>query len=82
MLQATKGTGILYIRDEVIDRVWNTIARADDTKIRAGNAFNASEVRMCRHCAGCRAAIEFANQIGLERIENVIGRWQIMFWER
>src|SRR5207245_2822360 len=36
-LQATKGTGFLYIRDEVIDRVWNTIATEgwDDTKLRA-----------------------------------------------
>src|SRR5216683_1976778 len=25
-LQATKGSGFLYVRDEVIDRVWNTIA--------------------------------------------------------
>src|SRR5882672_9787409 len=36
-LQAPKGSGFLYVRDEVIDRVWNTIATEgwDDTKIRA-----------------------------------------------
>src|ERR1700726_1593667 len=36
-LQATKGSGFLYVRDEVIDRLWNTIATEgwDDTKIRA-----------------------------------------------
>jgi kynureninase len=36
-LQATKGTGFLYVRDEVIDRLWNTIATEgwDDKKIRA-----------------------------------------------
>src|SRR6266436_5351865 len=36
-LQSTKGSGFLYVRDEVIDRVWNTIATEgwDDTKIRA-----------------------------------------------
>jgi isopenicillin-N epimerase len=36
-LQSPKGTGFLYVRDEVIDRVWNTIATEgwDDTKIRA-----------------------------------------------
>ena len=25
-LMATKGSGFLYVRDEVIDRLWNTIA--------------------------------------------------------
>src|SRR3979490_98303 len=36
-LQSTKGSGFLYVRDEVIDRLWNTIATEgwDDTKIRA-----------------------------------------------
>ena len=27
-LMAPKGTGFLYVRDEVIDRLWNTIAKA------------------------------------------------------
>ena len=36
-LHAPKGSGFLYVRDEVIDRVWNTIATEgwDDTKLRA-----------------------------------------------
>jgi cysteine sulfinate desulfinase/cysteine desulfurase-like protein len=36
-LFAPKGSGFLYVRDEVIDRLWNTIATEgwDDTKIRA-----------------------------------------------
>ncbi len=36
-LQATKGSGFLYVRDEVIDRVWNTIATEgwDEPKLRA-----------------------------------------------
>ena len=36
-LFATKGSGFLYVRDEVIDRLWNTIATEgwDDKKIRA-----------------------------------------------
>jgi isopenicillin-N epimerase len=36
-LQAPKGTGFLYVRDEVIDRTWNTIATEgwEDPKIRA-----------------------------------------------
>src|SRR5207253_2517482 len=36
-LQAPKGSGFLFVRDEVIDRLWNTIATEgwNDTKIRA-----------------------------------------------
>src|SRR5208282_3717607 len=36
-LQAPKGSGFLYVRDEIIDRLWNTIVTEgwDDTKIRA-----------------------------------------------
>ena len=36
-LQAPKGTGFLYVRDELIDRMWNTIATEgwDDAKLRA-----------------------------------------------
>jgi selenocysteine lyase/cysteine desulfurase len=69
-LQATKGTGFLYVRDEVIDRIWNTLATEgwDDTKIRAERfqRIGSSNVPTLR---GLRAAIEFANQIGMERIE-------------
>jgi len=69
-LQATKGTGFLYLRDEVIDRVWNTIATEgwDDTKIRAERFQRIGSSNVPTLC-GLRAAIEFANQIGLERIE-------------
>ena len=36
-LQAPKGSGFLYVRDEVIDRMWNTIATEgwDEPKLRA-----------------------------------------------
>ena len=36
-LQAPKGSGFLYVRDEVIDRMWNTIATEgwNDDKLRA-----------------------------------------------
>jgi len=69
-LQATKGTGFLYVRDEVIDRVWNTIATEgwDDTKIRAERFQRIGSSNVPTLC-GLRAAIEFANQIGIERIE-------------
>ncbi len=69
-LQAPKGSGFLYVRDEVIDRVWNTIATEgwDDIKIRAEKfqRIGSSNVPVL---AGLRASIELANQIGIERIE-------------
>jgi selenocysteine lyase/cysteine desulfurase len=69
-LQATKGTGFLYVRDEAIDRVWNTIATEgwDDTKLRAERFQRIGSSNLPTLC-GLRAAIEFANQIGMERIE-------------
>jgi len=69
-LQATKGTGFLYVRDEVIDRVWNTIATEgwDDTKLRAERFQRIGSSNLPTLC-GLRAAIEFANHIGMERIE-------------
>ena len=69
-LQATKGTGFLYLRDEVIDRVWSTIATEgwNDTKIRAERFQRIGSSNVPTLC-GLRAAIELANQIGMERIE-------------
>ena len=62
-LQAPKGSGYLYVREEVIDRVWNTIATEgwEDEKIR-GRTLSADRARrMCRRCDGLRAAIQMAN---------------------
>jgi len=69
-LQAPKGTGFLYVRDEVIDRVWNTIATEgwDDTKIRA-ERFQRIGSSNVPALSGLRASIELANQIGMDRIE-------------
>lgn len=69
-LQAPKGTGYLYIRDEMIDRLWNTIATEgwDDRKLRA-DRFQRIGSSNVPALAGLRAAIEFANTIGLPRIE-------------
>jgi selenocysteine lyase/cysteine desulfurase len=69
-LQATKGSGFLYLRDEVIDRVWNTIATEgwDDVKIRA-ERFQRIGSSNVPALWGLRAAIELANQIGMDRIE-------------
>ena len=69
-LQAPKGTGFLYVRDEVIDRVWNTLATEgwDDPKLRA-ERFQRIGSSNVPALAGLRASIEMANAIGMDRIE-------------
>jgi selenocysteine lyase/cysteine desulfurase len=69
-LQSTKGSGFLYLRDEVIDRVWNTIATEgwDDTTIRA-ERFQRIGSSNVPALWGLRASIKLANDIGMERIE-------------
>jgi isopenicillin-N epimerase len=69
-LQSTKGSGFLYLRDEVIDRVWNTIATEgwDDTKIRA-ERFQRIGSSNVPALWGLRASIKLANDISMERIE-------------
>ena len=69
-LMAPKGTGFLYVRDEVIDRVWNTVATEgwDDPKLRA-ERFQRIGSSNVPSLWGLRAAIKLANEIGLDRIE-------------
>jgi selenocysteine lyase/cysteine desulfurase len=69
-LQAPKGSGFLYVRNEVIDRVWNTIATEgwDDAKIRAVR-FQRIGSSNVPSLWGLKASIEFAEKIGMERIE-------------
>ena len=69
-LQAPKGTGFLYVREDQIDRLWSTIATEgwDDKKIRAERFQRIGSSNVPALC-GLRAATEFANQIGMERIE-------------
>ena len=69
-LQAPKGSGFLYVRDEVIDRLWNTIATEgwDDTKIRA-ERFQRIGSSNVPALWGLRAAIKMASDIGVDRIE-------------
>jgi selenocysteine lyase/cysteine desulfurase len=69
-LQATKGSGFLYVRDEMIDRLWNTIATEgwDDPKIRA-ERFQRIGSSNVHALWGLRAAIKMANDIGIDRIE-------------
>jgi isopenicillin-N epimerase len=69
-LQSTKGSGFLYVHDEVIDRLWNTIATEgwDDTKIRA-ERFQRIGSSNVPALWGLRASIKLANNIGMDRIE-------------
>src|SRR5882757_9451906 len=70
-LQAPKGSGLLYVRDEVIDRLWNTIVTAgwDEPKLRA-ERFQRIGSSNVPALWGLRAAVQLANQIGMERIEH------------
>jgi isopenicillin-N epimerase len=69
-LQAPKGTGFLYVRDEVMDRIWNTIATEgwDDPKLKA-ERFQRIGSSNVPSLWGLVAAINFANTIGMDRIE-------------
>jgi isopenicillin-N epimerase len=69
-LQAPKGSGFLYVRDEMIDRLWNTIATEgwDDEKLRA-ERFQRIGSSNVPALWGLRASIQLANDIGMERIE-------------
>ena len=69
-LFAPKGSGFLYIREEVQPQVWNTIVTEgwDDPAAKAERfmGIGSSNVAMLR---GFEAAIKLANDIGMERIE-------------
>src|SRR5260370_4554348 len=70
-LQAPKGSGFLYVRDEMIDRMWNTIATEgwDDVKIRAERFQRIGSSNVPALC-GLSASIKLANDIGMDRIES------------
>jgi len=69
-LQAPKGSGFLYVRDEVIDRLWNTIVTEgwNDPKLRA-ERFQRIGSSNVPALWGLRASIKLANDIGIDRIE-------------
>ncbi len=69
-LQAPKGSGFLYVRDEVIDRVWNTIATEgwNEPELRA-ERFQRIGSSNVPSLWGLLAAINLANEIGMDRIE-------------
>lgn len=70
-LQAPKGTGFLFLRDDaVMSKMWNTIATAgwNQPELKA-ERFQRIGSSNLGNLAGLHAAIDFARWIGLERIE-------------
>ena len=69
-LQAPKGSGFLFVRDDMIDRLWNTIATEgwDEPKIRAERFQRIGSSNVPVLC-GLKASIALADEIGMERIE-------------
>ena len=69
-LQAPKGSGFLYVRDEVQDRLWNTIVTDgwSDPKLKA-ERFQRIGSSNVPALMGLRASIKLANEIGIDRIE-------------
>jgi isopenicillin-N epimerase len=69
-LMAPKGSGFLYVRDEVIDRVWNTIVTEgwDEPQLRA-ERFQRIGSSNVPALWGLRASLKLANDIGMNRIE-------------
>jgi isopenicillin-N epimerase len=69
-LMAPKGSGFLYVRDEMIDRMWSTITAGEwDQKSVRAERFQHFGTSNLPQLYGLRAAVEFANQIGIDRIE-------------
>jgi selenocysteine lyase/cysteine desulfurase len=70
-LQAPKGTGFLFIRDDVMDRIWNTIVTEgwDEPKLKA-ERFQRIGSSNVPSLWGLKAAIEFASSIGIDKIES------------
>ncbi len=69
-LQAPKGSGFLYVREEVIDRLWNTIATEgwNEPELRA-ERFQRIGSSNVPALMGLLASVQLASNIGMERIE-------------
>ena len=69
-LQAPKGSGFLYVRNEVMDYLWSTIATEGwDEKALRAERFQRIGSSNVPSLHGLRAAIQLANEIGMGRIE-------------
>ncbi|RKY88847.1 hypothetical protein DRQ09_02285 [candidate division KSB1 bacterium] len=72
-LCAPKGTGLLFIKEDMADRLWTTIASGgwDDLSLKA-ERFNRVGTRNDQLIYGLWKAVEFQNAIGKDRIEKRI----------
>jgi selenocysteine lyase/cysteine desulfurase len=69
-LCAPKGTGVFYVRREVQDRVWTTLASAWwNDKTKAAGRFQQYGTGNLSILEGLKAAVEFQERIGFDRIE-------------
>ena len=76
---APKGTGALYIKRDVQDRIWTTLASyAWDEKEEGAFRFMQYGTGSLPVAHGLRAALDFIETIGMERIE----RWDLMLANR
>lgn len=78
-LLAPKGTGLLYLRREVQDRFWTTLASAAwDDREKAAFRFMQYGTGSVPLVHALLAAVRFVNRLGLERIE----RWDAALTRR
>jgi selenocysteine lyase/cysteine desulfurase len=70
-LQAPKGTGYMFVRQDVQDRIWNTIVTEgwDEPQLKA-ERFQRIGSSNVPNLWGLNAAIKFANEIGIDKIEH------------
>ncbi|MFN8669546.1 MAG: aminotransferase class V-fold PLP-dependent enzyme [Gemmatimonadaceae bacterium] len=78
-LLAPKGTGILYIKRAVQPRLWNTLASGEiDDSTKGAFRFMQYGTGSPAVIWGLRAALKFANTLGIDRI----ARWDAMLTKR
>jgi isopenicillin-N epimerase len=70
-LMSPKGTGYLYVRQGFADKLWSTIVTGgwDDPNMHTAERFQHIGSSNVPSLWGLRAAMQFSNQIGMERIE-------------
>ncbi|HLW97480.1 MAG TPA: aminotransferase class V-fold PLP-dependent enzyme [Candidatus Acidoferrales bacterium] len=68
-LVAPKGTGFLFVRDEVVDRIWSTVVTGGWDTLHTVERFQHFGSANLPALWGLRASVELANRIGMERIE-------------
>lgn len=78
-LMAPKGTGVLYLRSDVQERFWTTLASsAFDDRDKGAFRFMQYGTGSFPVAKGLLAALRFVERIGIDRIE----RWDSMLTER